>query len=594
MTGHDVVICFGFEHDRIRRQPWHAARGIASGLSSRGRRVTLLTDAVRPPTGQSFAIERVPHLFQRNEPAAATRAVIAGLCPDRVFIVVGIHEFLHPGRFRLGPPTYLVVAAQPFAIGGFLRMAPLDLWRERHLLKLGLVGSLIPASLLRRGVARSGAAGLVFLSEAAQARFAQRGLDVSVRIRPQVEPAAPVPARIGTWIPTILYSGPPLALRGADLALEAFEAARARGLTARLQLLLRPDGSPSAMRRFLARVERSPWQASIEVVTEMLPAVEMRRRMAAADVHLLPFRVTVSDAPLVVIEAGLTGRPVVVLETPGVSEYARSFDGLVAASESQLPDALYRACARARQRVPAEAWTRWEQAVAPLAGLAPLGPRQLATIALIGIDGAGKTLLATRLRDRLQAAGHASTHVWSRFRNYVSKPLLALARLTGHNRKLDFGPVRIGVHAFENGYARPFLWLQRLDLWLDALLRVHPAAASGLIVMDRCALDQLVDVAVDVGLDDAALDRLAPKIFALLPQPARVVLVDREPLLIGRTRPDALMDPTLLRRRVIYRRLAARLGLPVIQNDGGIEAADRLLDRLVGLETLPDLQRAKG
>ncbi len=593
MTGHDVVVCFGFERDRVRRQPWHVARGIAIGLQARGRRVTLLTDAADPPDQEPFDIVAIRRLFGRDEPDPATRHALAGLRPDRIFVVSGVHGLLRPGRLRLGAPTFLVMAAQPFALRRFLDIAPMNLWRERHLLGLALLGALVPAGLLRRRYAQSGASGLVFVSEAASTIFAALGLDRSVTIRPQVEPALPPPARIGTWIPTIVYSGPPLALRGADLALEAFERARADGLTARLQLLLRPDDKPEAMRRFVDRVERSRWRASIELVTDMLPADEMRRRLTAADVHLLPFRITVSDAPLVVIEAGLTGRPVVVLDTPGVAEYARAFNGIVAARPGALPAALRLACGRNRQPVAGDGWTRWDQAVAPLAGLAPLGPDRLASIALIGIDGAGKTCLAQRLQGRLEASGLPSLHVWSRFRNYLSKPLLALARLTGHNRKQVIGGVKVGIHDFENRFARPFLWLQRADLLLDAWLRIRPAARRGLVVMDRCLLDQLVDVAADTGLEDEIVDRLAPRLFELLPQPARVVLVDREPLLIGRTRPDALMDPKLLCRRAIYRRLALRLNLPVLQNDASLEAADLALDRLVGLDPSPGALRVQ-
>jgi thymidylate kinase len=348
------------------------------------------------------------------------------------------------------------------------------------------------------------------------------------------------------------------------------------------------------MQRFLARIERSPVRASIEVVTEMLTAEAMRRHFAATDVHLLPFRVTVSDAPLVVIEAGLTGRPVVVLDTPGVAEYARAFGGIVVDRPDRLATALHEACGRAAQPVAVGEWTSWPLAVAPLDCWAGRAPNRLATIALVGIDGAGKTTLLRRLQGRLAATGQESSHVWSRFRNYLSKPLLALARLTGHNRKLVLGGVRVGVHEFANGWARPFLWLQRLDLWLDRQLRIRPAARRGLVVMGRCALDQLVDIAVATGREAELVERLAPRLLEGLPQPALVVLVDREPLLIGTSRPDALMDPKLLRRRACYRLLADRLRLPVLQNDASLEAADRFLDRLIGLAPEPGGRRASG
>lgn len=597
-TRADVVICFGFEQDRLRRQPWHVARGIALGLQHRGREVTLITDAGSPPEDECFAVIAVDRLFLDDQPTPALCRQLRAIGPERVFVVIGAHELLHGGRFRLGPATWLVLASGRFRPGEILRLGPIDLWRERRLLGLVLLGSLVPGAMLRRGLARSGAAGLVFSSKETLDRFARLGVGPGVQLVPQVEPVPATPIRVGPrGTATILYAGPPLALRGAVLALRAFERCRAQGLDARLVLLLRPDGDARAMARLVRLVERSRWRADVTVVREMLTAAELRQHLAAADVHLLPFRLTVSDAPLVVIEAGLTGRPVVVLDLPGVGEFARAFGGIVARHARTLPAALAEACERRPRRPPAaEAWTRWERAVTPLLELGPAGPERLRAIALIGIDGAGKTTLVQALRERLDAAGHPTIHVWSRFRNYLSKPLLGLARLTGHNRRLVLAGVTVGLHQFEGVWwlARPFLALQRLDLHLDAWCRVRPAAWRGLVVMDRCLLDQLVDVAADTGLHAQIIDELAPRLFDLLPQPARIVLVDREPVLIGRSRPDALADPRLLLRRQLYHRLAERLSLPVIANDGTLAEADRALDRLVGLGTQPDHRRARG
>ena len=597
-TRADVVICFGFERDRIRRQPWHVARGIAQGLQRRGRDVTLITDAAAPPDDECFAVAMVDRLFLEDRPAPALCRQLRAIGPERIFVVIGAHELLHGGRFRLGPATWLVLASGRFRVGEILRLGPADLWRERQLLGLVLLGSLVPGVLLRRGLARSGAAGLVFSAKETLDRFARLGVGPGIQLVPQVEPVPTAPVTVGPRGPaTILYAGPPLALRGAVLALRAFERARAAGLDARLVLLLRPDGAAGAMARLVRLVDGSRWRADVTVVRDMLTAAELRRHLAAADVHLLPFRLTVSDAPLVVIEAGLTGRPVVVLDLPGVSEFARAFGGIVARHPRALPGALARACELRPRRPPApEAWTRWERAVLPLLELGPAGPDRLRTIGLIGIDGAGKTTLAQALRLRLAAAGHPTIHVWTRFRNYLSKPLLGLARLTGHNRKVASAGVTVGLHDFAGVWwlARPFLALQRLDLHLDAWFRVRPAARRGLVVMDRCLLDQLVDVAADTGLHDRIVDELAPRLFDLLPQPARIVLVDREPVLIGRSRPDALADPKLLLRRQLYHRLAERLNLPVIANDGPIEEADRALDRLVGLDPQPTHRRARG
>ena len=150
-----------------------------------------------------------------------------------------------------------------------------------------------------------------------------------------------------------------------------------------------------------------------------------------------------------VIEAGLSGRATIVLPAPGVEEVARRLGGIVAVTPDALPGALLEAAARlpARPRDSA-AWTSRPGAVGPLLEPGANGFAHYRLVALAGVDGGGKTFLLGGLRARLDAAGVPHRHVWSRFRNYLSKPLLALARLTGHNRKEELGGVRTGYHDF--------------------------------------------------------------------------------------------------------------------------------------------------
>ena len=43
-----AILCPGFAADRVRRQPWHVADGLARGLAALGHDVRLLTDALGP------------------------------------------------------------------------------------------------------------------------------------------------------------------------------------------------------------------------------------------------------------------------------------------------------------------------------------------------------------------------------------------------------------------------------------------------------------------------------------------------------------------------------------------------------------------
>ncbi len=583
-----AVVCFGLERDRIRRQPWHVALGLARGLAAHGHRVTVVTDAREPPVEPHLEIRTVPRLLRGGRPTAELRAALAHVSPERIWLVSGASGLARLGPLALGAPVTLVLASPRLHWRELAAVGPAALWRERSVVALPALNALLPGFLLRLGLARSGADELLYLSAAARERYNALGLPRGRLLRPQVEG----PLAVGPPPPAgpvrIAYLGPALALRGVDLALDAFERVRTTGLDARLELLIRPDGGPAAARWLRRRVAESPQAPWITVETRMLARAELQARLAACHAFLLPFRAPVSEVPLVVIEAALSGRPVVVLDAPGVSEYAAALGGLVARSPRELPQVLLRALRRPAGPPPDPGpWTAWERAVEPL--LEPAHPlARYRLLAICGVDGVGKTALVQNLAARLAGADLPCRHVWSRFRNYTSKPLLALARLTGHNRKERHPGFTIGYHDFVGtAYARPFLVFQAIDLALDTLARFR---GRGLVLADRCPLDTLVDLCVDTGLDRVVFERLAPRILALLPRPAAAVVIERSPALVARSRPDALADRHFARRRALYRELATRLGLPVIANDGPLEATlDALLEAVgSGRADLPE------
>ena len=55
-------------------------------------------------------------------------------------------------------------------------------------------------------------------------------------------------------------------------------------------------------------------------------------------------------------------------------------------------------------------------------------------ICLSGLDGTGKTYLSTKIIEDIEKKIKIK-HIWSRYRNYTSKPLLLITKLTGHNYK---------------------------------------------------------------------------------------------------------------------------------------------------------------
>ncbi|MDW8340599.1 MAG: glycosyltransferase [Geminicoccaceae bacterium] len=564
-----AVACFGLERDRARRQPWHVALGLARGLAAHGCIVVLVTDAREPPAGEAFEVLRLSQLFDGHGPSRELRELLLARRVERLFLFTGACALARMRPLALACPVTLVLASPRLRLRELFAPGPRALWRERRVLALPLANALLPGFALRRGFRRAGAGDVLYLSETARRRYAALGLPTGEVLRPQV--TVPLRPRCARREPArVVYLGPALAARGVDLAIAAFERARALGLDAELWLLIRPDSGPAALAWLTRRLARSSAASAIRLETRMLGPEEVAEHLAIARAALLPFRAPVSEVPLVVIEAALSGATPVVLDAPGVGEYARALGGIVARSPADLPAALLEACRRPPPPPPDPApWTSWKRAVEPLVGPSLGALARYRLIALCGPDGSGKTVLVQRLRDRLARERIASRRVWSRFRNYLSKPLLALARLTGHNRKERYPGFALGYHDFENSwYARPFLALQAVDLALDVRLRFR---GRTLLLADRCCLDTLVDLCVDTGLEDLVFGRLGPRILRLLPRPAAAVVIERDPALIAESRPDALADRHFARRRALYRRLAETLGIPVVSNDGPIE-----------------------
>ena len=207
-------------------------------------------------------------------------------------------------------------------------------------------------------------------------------------------------------------------------------------------------------------------------------------------------------------------------------------------------------------------------------------------ISIVGVDGCGKTTLSKWLVEELAAQGRRPELVWSRFMNYLSKPMLAATRLTGHNYYEVIDGVRFGYHNFERLpiYRELFALLQSVDVNIAAYLRIYRLRKKAdIVICERGPWDTLVDVTADTGMQWLPASLLGGIYTRLVRRDARVLWVSRSADNILGVRKELMHDPKLTKRIDIYKGMADRHGWDVVDNDGSLEHSKKQIRSILGL-----------
>jgi thymidylate kinase len=202
-------------------------------------------------------------------------------------------------------------------------------------------------------------------------------------------------------------------------------------------------------------------------------------------------------------------------------------------------------------------------------------------IFITGVDGSGKSLFTQKLIGELKGRGLPAVHLWSRFNNITSKPLLAFCRLVGLNYYETTDGILVGYHDFEKSRVISwcFIFCQLIDIWIVTLCRIWPRVAAGkILVCDRGAYDTLIDVMVDTKNRLLCHTFVGRLFLLLLPKRHKVFLLNREPEAIFALRPDVRADKNFDLRRQLYNDNAKLFKWETIENNG---AKDNTLSELI-------------
>lgn len=162
-------------------------------------------------------------------------------------------------------------------------------------------------------------------------------------------------------------------------------------------------------------------------------------------------------------------------------------------------------------------------------------------------------------------------HVWLRYPKILSKPLMAYCRWVGLTKYWYVDGVRVGVHEFYHSWfvSHLYPWLQLIDLRIMAFIKLRlPCFLNhNVIVMDRFAIDTLVDVMTDTRRYDLLSKAVGRGYVNTIPHGTQLVVLNVSPLLLKKRRKDVEHDVTTEERRRLFVSVAKHLHIPIINAD---------------------------
>ncbi|PHR23975.1 MAG: hypothetical protein COA36_16305 [Desulfotalea sp.] len=362
-------------------------------------------------------------------------------------------------------------------------------------------------------------------------------------------------------------------------------------------------------------------KAGIRVIHKYL--ADISEIYKAADIYLFPIRnpskglpsrynqIGSIDLPLSVLEAMSCNLPVITTPFGALPRLFQNGQGLEYAKPEEL---VQRAQApidhnllATRDKVLSLDWEividnlvtiyrkiqKKDRGIKPAVGREKLAAFKLLNI--IGIDGSGKTTLATSLASELQ---QVDTEIRYRYCQYFAKllyPIKLLAKLSVM-RKTDafknyptYNKTKTEISRRYPLLAKLYATLWFIDYLLQVCIKIHVAILVGRrLIIDRYIFDIAVNLSLSVGEDIDYAKKLIRLFFKFSRKPDVIILIDL-PEEMALARKDDIQDVEYLQeRRRRYLELSKEFGFTILD---GTKKPEELLEAVKQLLSTPIYQQ---
>jgi phosphatidyl-myo-inositol dimannoside synthase len=325
-----VFLTYGLTPHNTRLMPWRYILEIAKGIIHTGNDATIVTDGAHegiefpsdmPPVKAvqgSFTIDN--QLYQ---------ACIDKVKPDVIYIPVARRSVFSRSTDCIKGINHFAYFPSPwYEAKRVLRVAGELSFHDAYVYALE---SLVPGKWLVKSMKKKKISGLVTVTEYTAQSLMRCGWPVTkVKALPPgidlLQPRVNTSNIYGEWSKRIkdkqylLFMGPPTAIRGVYFLLKAFDRAAGSLDDIELVCLLR-QSSEAEVQRFKKAVMGLKHKERVVVIEDKLAENDVAAFTGASRAVALPFMIIPSEIPLTVIETMALGKPVIITETGGTSQF---------------------------------------------------------------------------------------------------------------------------------------------------------------------------------------------------------------------------------------------------------------------------------
>lgn len=223
-------------------------------------------------------------------------------------------------------------------------------------------------------------------------------------------------------------------------------------------------------------------------------------------------------------------------------------------------------------------------------------------ICFVGIDGSGKTTLATMLNEAIKEHGVRSKCVYGRFISVLLKFLVEFTKkllsLRGKNMNDYAQRAATKEQLFKNRLlAHIYHYFVFLDYLFQIFIKIRlPLMLNQSIICDRYIYDTVADLAVDFSYTNERTQSLLRNYLRFAPKPDLVFFIDLpEEVAFQRGKEDIPSPAYLSKRRGIYLRMSQWDEMVVLDGTRNIkELSDIVKSRVISRFTTEEKQHETG